>query len=128
MKHEFLYAVEGEYPVAIERLWSAWTNADQLEQWYHPTDLTALPGSAHSDASVGGLWTIAIDVPQFEMVAYFFGWYSTVEPLKRLEHSMAYTQDAKEFELRDPNAPHHKVVVEFEDRGDKSWVKFSQFG
>lgn len=128
MKHDFLYAVEGEYPVSIERLWSAWTDSAQLEQWYHPTDLSVLAGSATSEANVGGLWTVAIDVPQYDMVAYFFGWYSTVEPLKRLEHSMSYTQDAAEFKAQDRNAPHHKVVVEFEDRGDKSWVKFSQFG
>jgi uncharacterized protein YndB with AHSA1/START domain len=128
VKHDFLYSVEGEYPVSIERLWSAWADSAQLEQWYHPTDLEVLPGSASSTPTVGGLWTVAIDVPQFEMVAYFFGWYSKVEPLKRLEHTMAYTQDALEFQLQDENAPHHKVVIEFEDRGDKSWVKFSQFG
>ncbi len=128
MKHEFLYSVEREYPVEIERLWQAWTTASELEQWYHPTDLSVVPGTATSVAIEGGLWTVGIDVPAFEFVAYFFGWYKLVKPLERLEHTMAYTQSKDEWLALDENAPFHKVVLDFESRGDSSWVKFSQFG
>jgi hypothetical protein len=41
---------------------------------------------------------------------------------------MSYTQSKTEWETRDMSAPHHEVVLDFEDRGEKSWVKFSQFG
>lgn len=129
MKHEFLYSVEREYSVGVERLWQAWTNAAELEAWYHPTVLDTVPGSVSSEAIDGGLWSTAIDVPDYGFVAYFYGWYSNVQPLVGLEHTMCYTQSAEEFAAKDPNAPHHKVKVEFEDRGpEKSWVKFSQFG
>ena len=128
MKHEFLYSVEREYPVAIERLWQAWTTASELEQWYHPTDLEVVPGTVTSVPVEGGLWTVGVDVPAYEFVAYFFGWYKHVTPLERLEHTMAFTQDKDEWLALDENAPHHKVVLEFESRGDSSWVKFSQFG
>ena len=30
--------------------------------------------------------------------------------------------------LRDPDAPHHRIVIEFDSRGMYSWVKFSQYG
>jgi hypothetical protein len=46
----------------------------------------------------------------------------------RLEHTMAYTQSADDFAARDESAPHHRVLVEFETRDFRSWVKFSQFG
>jgi len=128
MKQEFLYSVEREYAHPIERLWRAWTDAAELEAWYHPTILSVVPGSVTSDAKAGGLWTVAVDVPMNDFVAYFFGRYETVEHHKRIEHSMSYTQSREEFEQRPVDAPAHKVVVEFEDRGDKSWVKFSQFG
>jgi uncharacterized protein YndB with AHSA1/START domain len=129
MKHDFLYSVEREYSVPVERLWQAWTNAAELEAWYHPTVLSTLAGSVSSEATDGGLWTTGIDVPDYGFVAYFYGWYSNVQPLVSLEHTMCYTQSAEEFAAKDPNAPHHKVKVEFESRGDgKSWVKFSQFG
>ena len=128
MKHDFLYSVEREYPVGIDRLWELWTTASELEKWYHPTELGTVPGTFTSVAVEGGLWTAAIDVPAFEFVAYFFGWYTNVVPLERLEHTMSYTQSKDEWLALDQDAPHHKVVVEFESRGDNSWVKFSQYG
>jgi len=128
MEHNFLYSVEREYPVSIDRLWGVWTSASELEQWYHPTELDTVPGTFTSVPVEGGLWTAAIDVPAVEFVAYFYGWYSRVEPLSRLEHTMSYTQSKDEWLALNDQAPHHKVTIEFEDRGDSSWVKFSQFG
>lgn len=128
MKLDFLYAVEREYPVNIERLWAAWVNAQELQDWYHPTDLLNVPGSAASEATVGGRWSIAVDVPAYNFAAYFYGLYTVVEQHKVLEHTMCYTQSAEEFAALDDTAPHHLVRVEFEDRGDSSWVRFSQFG
>lgn len=31
MTQAFLYSVEREYPVSIDRLWKAWTDAAELE-------------------------------------------------------------------------------------------------
>lgn len=128
MKQDFLYSVERQYDHPIERVWHAWTDASELEAWYHPTILSVVPGSVTSDARPGGTWAVAVDVPMNDFVAYFFGIYSVIEQHKRIEHSMSYTQSHEEFELRPADAPAHKVVVEFEDRGGKTWVKFSQFG
>jgi uncharacterized protein YndB with AHSA1/START domain len=123
----FLYSVEREYPTSIENVWNAWVDPEALAKWYSPTELSVLPGSVQNVAEVGGIWTVAVDVPAYNMVAYFYGTYSEVVPNQRLVHTMCYTQDAADFAARVP-APHHDVVIEFEDRGDKSWVKFSQFG
>ena len=125
---DFLYSVEREYDIPIDILWAAWTDADALQEWYHPTDLALVPGSVNSEAVVGGLWTVAVDVPAHDFVAYFYGRYTAVEENVRIEHTMAYTQDAEEFAARDESAPHHRVVIEFESRAFRSWVKFSQYG
>ena len=125
---DFLYSVEREYDIPVEILWAAWTDPVALEAWYHPTDLSNVPGSVASDAVEGGLWTVAVDVPEHGMVAYFFGRYTAVVENARLEHTMAYTQSAEEFAARDETAPHHRVLVEFASRDFRSWVKFSQFG
>ena len=77
---------------------------------------------------MGGAWAVSVDVPDYDYVAYFYGRYTEVIPCGRLEHTMAYTQDAQEFAVRDESAPHHRVVIEFEHRDFRSWVKFSQFG
>ena len=125
---EFLYAVEREYPVSIETLWDAWTNADSLQTWYHPVDLSCVPGSVENDSEVGGIWSVSVDVPEHSFVAYFYGWYSEVKKHELMIHTMSYTQSKSDWEDRDRSAPHHEVVLDFEDRGENSWVKFSQFG
>lgn len=123
-----LYSVEREFPVALERLWKAWTDATELERWYSPIDLSVLPGSVVSDVAPGGWWTVAVDVSAHGWIAYFFGIYSVVEPMQRLVHSLHYTQDADEFAARDLTTPSHEIHLDFEARGEGSWVRFAQFG
>ena len=128
MKQDFLYSVDREYAHPIERVWHAWTDAAELEAWYHPTILSVVPGSVTSDARPGGTWAVAVDVPMNDFVAYFFGTYSVIDQHKRIEHSMSYTQSREEFDLRPADAESHQIVIEFEDRDGKTWVKFNQFG
>jgi hypothetical protein len=90
--------------------------------------MSCLAGSVTSDAAVDGAWSVGIDVAQYGFVALFWGWYTEVDRHKRLAHTMAYTQDLEEFAKRDRDAESHLVVVDFEERGDVTWVKFSQFG
>jgi uncharacterized protein YndB with AHSA1/START domain len=125
---DFLYSVERELAHPVSDVWDAWTNAASLEQWYHPTILTCVPDSTVSEPRVGGRWKVAIDVPMNDIVAYFYGQYNAVEPRQVLAHSMHYTQSRADFDDADMSTPAHRVVVDFEDRGDSSWVKFSQFG
>lgn len=123
-----LYSVEREFPVSIDVLWRAWTDPVQLEAWYHPVDLSVVRGSVVSDPVVGGWWTVGVDVPSHGFVAYFYGRYTEVELHRRLVHTLAYTQSEAEFEQRDESAPHHVIVLDFEDRGASSWVRFTQIG
>ena len=126
--NDFLYSVEREFDLPVEILWAAWTDPVALEAWYHPTELSVVPGSVTSDAVEGGAWSAGVDVPAMGFAAYFYGRYTAVVENARLEHTMAYTQSAEEFAARDESAPHHRVLVEFESRDFRSWVKFSQFG
>lgn len=128
MTKPFLYSVERQYDAPISKLWDAWANPAALQVWYSPVDLSVLPGSVQNVAEIGGIWTVAVDVPEHNFVAYFFGKYTDVVPLQKLVHSMSFTMDAAEFAARPADAPAHDVVIEFEERDGKSWVKFSQFG
>ena len=95
-----LYSVEREYPVAVSALWDAWMDADALQSWYSPTDLKVVPGFVTSEP----------------------------EENKRIVHSMNYTQDIAEFEARVISPEAHTIEIDFEDRGDSSWVRFTQIG
>ncbi len=124
----FLYSVEREYPIAVSQLWDAWTNPAKLEQWYSPTFLSVVPGSAVSETEVGGCWAIAVDVSANGFNAYFWGRYSEVKLHQKIEHTLCYSQDEAEFKARSDDAESHLIVIDFEDRGDSSWVRFTQYG
>ena len=97
MQHNFLYSVEREYTQPMSRIWEAWTDAAQLEAWYHPTVLANVPGSSVSEPVVGGAWAIAVDVPEAGFQSCFWGTYTALEPGKLIEHTMYYSQDPAEF-------------------------------
>jgi hypothetical protein len=128
MTQAFLYSVEREYPVGIECMWQAWTTTSELETWYHGKEHSCVKGATTSELRVGGLWTVAIDVPQFNFVAYFYGQYRVIETYLQLKHTLHYTQSVDEFALRDMTTENHLIVIDFDNRGDSSWVRFSQFG
>ena len=129
MTQPFLYSVEREYPVSIDRLWKAWTDASELESWYFPTDLSSTKGATVSELQIDGLWACGVEVPAHGFTAYFFGKYTKIVTNELLEHTLHYTTDAAEFSVRDESTPSHTIVLEFEQRGPAaSWVKFTQVG
>ena len=128
MTQELLYAAERQFDTDIDTLWKAWTDAAQLEAWYHPTDLQSVKGATESDLRIGGMWACAVDVPAHNMAAYFYGTYKTITPNLLIEHTMHYTESKEEFDKKDLSSPSHLILLNFEAIGDNSWVKFSQFG
>lgn len=105
-----LYAVEREFDVPVERLWRAWTDAAELEQWYHPVDLFLVPGSVVSQPVVGGAWAVGVDVPQYGFVAWLHGRCTVADEPRRFVPTLFCTQDRGEFEARD-EAPLTPVPV-----------------
>lgn len=123
-----LYFVEREYSVPLSTLWNAWVEADQLQKWYSPEVLDTVPNSATSDAVVGGDWAIAIDVSVNGFNAYFWGKYTEVKFQEKLVHTMNYSKDELEFNLRGEDQAQHVIEIDFAARGENSWVRFTQFG
>jgi len=128
MTMKFLYSVEREYPVPVQRTWQAWTKAAELEKWYSPVFLKVIPGSATSEAVVGGRWAIAVDVSENGFNAYFWGKYSQVDTNLKLVHDLNYSQDELEFALREPSPEAHRIEIDFTKTAGGTLVRFSQFG
>lgn len=126
--NDLAYSVERTYPVGMDAMWRAWTDADALEQWYAPTDLSVVPGSVVSEAVEGGRWAVAVDASAYGHIAYFWGRYTEVVRGSRLVHGLAYSQDEAEFLARDDDAPHHDIVIDMEGRDGGTWVRFAQYG
>ncbi len=64
-----------------ERVFRAWTNAQELKQWWHPNGFTT--GSVEIDLREGGRYSIAM-VPPDGKVRYVQGTYVEVQPPERL--------------------------------------------
>ncbi len=127
MNDPLAYSVERVFEVSVDRLWTAWTDANELASWYCPVGLTVTPGSTVSEPIDGGRWAAAVDVPDGG-AAYFWGRYTAVVPNSRAEHTMLYSVDPAEFAAADESGPAHVIVLDFEDRDGGAWVRFSQFG
>jgi uncharacterized protein YndB with AHSA1/START domain len=123
-----LYFVERTFPFPVERLWRSWTDASELEKWYSPVFLKVIPGSATSEAVVGGRWAIAVDVSENGFNAYFWGKYSQVDTNLKLVHDLNYSQDELEFALREPSPEAHRIEIDFTKTAGGTLVRFSQFG
>ena len=125
---DLAYSVERAFPVDVDRMWRAWTDADALEQWYAPTELSVVPGSIVSEAVEGGRWAVAVDASAYGHIAYFWGRYTEVVPGARLVHGLSYSQDEADFLARDDDAPRHDIVIDMEPRDGGTWVRFAQYG
>jgi uncharacterized protein YndB with AHSA1/START domain len=123
-----LYFVEREFAYPVERLWRAWTNAQELENWYCPIYLSVIPGTALSEPVLGGGWAIGIDVSANGFNAYFWGTYQQVLVNQKLVHDLNYSQDELEFALRAPGPDAHRIEIDFTDLEHSCRVRFSQFG
>ncbi len=123
-----LYFVERQFPYPVQRLWRAWTDAQELENWYCPIYLNVIPGSVTSEAELGGIWAVGVDVSANGFNAYFWGTYQEVIENQKLVHDLNYSQDELEFAVREPGPYAHRIEIDFTGLGQSCKVRFSQFG
>jgi uncharacterized protein YndB with AHSA1/START domain len=80
--------IQRSYPVAPEKVWRAWTEAQALSQWFGPGQRPG-PVTAEIDLRVGGAYRIAFstDDGQTHEVS---GVYQEVQPCRRLVFTWAW--------------------------------------
>ncbi len=122
------YSVERDFATPVDRMWHAWTDPAALEEWYHPTDLSVVPGSVVSEPAVGGRWAVAVDASAYGHIAYFWGRVTEVDEGHRLAHTLSYSQDESDFIARDDDAEHHLIVIDLAEGDGSTWVRFAQYG
>ena len=91
-----------------ERLFQAWTDADELMRWWGPMGLE--PAGASVDLRVGGRYRISMR-PAGGEPAHAFGEFHEVEPPRRLVYTWAW--EGGEFDGLSATL----VTVEFRSRG-----------
>ena len=90
-----------------ERLFAAWTEPDQLLQWWGPTGVQCI--DAQVDLRPGGEYRIANRFPDGRVV-WITGRFESVEPPYRLTYSWSVDAAAQ-------STTHERVTVRFEPIG-----------
>lgn len=80
--------VEHTFPVSVEKLYAAWTEEDQLVQWWKPMETTLQ--SAKSIPEKDGEITYTFDNADFSIT----GKYESVEPSASLKYSWNWAFDS----------------------------------
>jgi glutathione S-transferase len=94
-----------------QRVFDAWTRAEELRKWFAPGPLTT--AAAEVDLRVGGRYRITMRGP--DGVEHTVGGvYSVIEPPRRLVYSWRWEDK--------PSAGESTVTLEFHDRGESTEV------
>ncbi len=89
-----------------ERLFDAWTQPEQLRQWWGPRPVTCV--EAEVDLRVGGHYRIANRLPGGDLL-WIVGTFETIEPPRKL----VYTWSVESREAASKDADPSRVTVRF---------------
>jgi len=95
-------------PAAPERVFSAWTEPDQMRHWAAPEGVEV--ANAEVDLRVGGAWRIEMHAPDGQRFIVA-GTYREVAPPTRLVYTWQWQHEG-------PDAVESLVTVEFRASGD----------
>jgi uncharacterized protein YndB with AHSA1/START domain len=91
-----------------ERVFRAWTDAEQLRHWFFPGSATASVSQVEVDLRVGGRYCITQYAPDGALEAMVVGTYYEVQPLVKLVFSWVWAAP-------DPDPSETLVTVEFHE-------------
>ncbi len=106
---DFNLTLERRLPAPRERVYRAWTEADEIRQWWALSGMTI--EVADFDIRVGGRFRLAMR-SQEDNLYVAFGEYSVVDPPAKLVHTWQWEEDGPGGEQV------MRVTVEFLEDGD----------
>jgi uncharacterized protein YndB with AHSA1/START domain len=120
------------FDASVEAIWNAWSDADQVKQWWGPRGFTA--PVAEMDFREGGSSFVCMHNPAFGTLCNIWR-YTRIVPMKRIEFTQKWADEAGNIVDSEkagvgPGLP-DKVPhqISFEDQGNgKVKLTISEFG
>lgn len=113
------------FDAPLERVWQAWTSAQEMKQWWGPKDFTA--PHIHMDFRVGGKFHGAMHGPagsEFDKDMWSGGEYKEIIPMQKIVSTDYFADEhgnkisPKEFGMPGEWPEEMVVTVTFEDLGN----------
>lgn len=119
---------------AVETVWKAWTEPDQVRRWWGPKGYSS--PSCRIDLRVGGKYVFAMQAPadQGGQVSYTSGVFERIEPMKLLEFTQGLSDaDGNRINPQKAGMPadfpkEMHTTIRFRPRGDMTELTIRMTG
>lgn len=112
-------SISKEFPVSPERLYQAWTNPEDLKQWWHPMGNKLV--SVENDLRQGGNVRYTFNTGSSSEDIEITGTYDQVQPNKALDYSWIWQLPHQPIGNGD-----YKLHIRFEPAGEGSRIDVQQ--
>ncbi len=119
---EFTLEVRRTFAAPREKVFAAWAQCEQLEQWMCKDESAHTVIHHEQDIRTGGGYLMEVRDPRKKETYWGRGVYREVKPPEKIVFSWSWTKDTQDGPQLHPGSPETQVTVEFFARGNSTEV------
>jgi uncharacterized protein YndB with AHSA1/START domain len=119
---EFTLEVRRTFAAPREKVFAAWAQREQLEQWMCKDESAHTVVHHEQDIRTGGRYLMEVRDPAKGETYWGQGVYREVKPPEKIVFSWSWTKDTPDGPQLHPDSPETQVTVEFFARGNSTEV------
>lgn len=117
---EFTLQIKRTFAAPRERVFAAWAQREQLEQWMCKDVSSHMVIHHRQDIRTGGRYLMEVRDPAKNEVYWGQGVYLEVKPPEKIVFTWSWTNARPDGTQLHPRSPETQVTVEFFDRGNST--------
>ena len=119
---EFTLEVRRTFAAPRDKVFAAWAQRGQLEQWMCKDESAHTVIHHEQDIRTGGRYLMEVRDPRKKETYWGRGVYREVKPPEKIVFSWSWTKDTQGGPQLHPDSPETQVTVEFFARGNSTEV------
>ena len=125
---EFTLQIRRTFAAPREKVFAAWAQREQLEQWMCKDESSHTVIHHQQDIRTGGRYAMEVRDPEKGATYWGQGVYREVKPLEKIVFSWWWTKGTPDGAQLHPGSPETEVSVEFFARGNSTEVVLTHTG